>query len=105
MLRDGELFAFPGLWERWKDQDDIEAPVIQSCTIMTTSANGVVRPVHDRMPVIVSPADYDAWLDPETQADDLLDLLKPYPDAKMIGRPVSTYVNNARNEGPPCLAS
>src|SRR5262249_5730994 len=104
MMRDGELFAFAGLWERWPDQDDVEAPVVQSCTIITTEANGVVRPVHDRMPVILPPSDFVAWLDPQTSPADLHDLLRPYPDAEMIAKAVSTYVNNARHEGPQCLA-
>jgi putative SOS response-associated peptidase YedK len=100
-MRDGEVFAFAGLWERW---NDIEAGLVQSCSIITTQANGVVRPVHDRMPVIVAPNDFAAWLDPQTGPVDLHGLLRPYPAAEMIGWPVSSYVSNARNEGPECLA-
>jgi putative SOS response-associated peptidase YedK len=57
------------------------------------------------MPVFVPPVDFYAWLDPQTQPAELHALLKPYPDADMIGKAVSTYVNNARNEGLDCLAS
>jgi len=102
-VRDGEMFAFAGLWERWRDNDDVESGVVQSCTILTTTANAVVQPVHNRMPVIIPPKDYDAWLDPRTPTADLRDVLRPYPDAEMVGRAVSSYVNNARNERPQCL--
>jgi putative SOS response-associated peptidase YedK len=104
-MKDGSLFAFAGLWERWKDQDDSEAPVIQSCKIITTEANDAVRSVHNRMPVILPPSDFAAWLDPQTQPAELHPLLKPYPDAEKIGRQVSIYVYNARHEGPQCLGS
>ena len=57
------------------------------------------------MKYIIAPVDFATWLDPRTPAAELHALLQPYPDAEMIGRPVSAYVNNARNEGPECLAS
>lgn len=103
-MRDGGLFAFAGLWERWKDPDDIEASVVQSCSIITTEANAVVQPVHNRMPVILPAEHFAAWLDPQTPAETLHNLLRPYSDADMIGKVVSNYVSNARNEGPQCLA-
>ena len=104
-MKDGSVFAFAGLWERWKDQDDVEAPLIQSCTILTTDANAVVRPVHDRMPVIVAPANFAAWLDPQTAAANLHQMLRAYAAEEMTAVPVGKYVNNTRNEGPQCLAS
>jgi len=104
-MLNGAMFAFAGLWERWRDDADVEAPVVQSCTILTTEANEVVRPVHDRMPVIVAPADFAAWLDPRTAVADLHPLLRPYAAEEMTGVSVGQYVNNPRNEGPQCLAS
>jgi putative SOS response-associated peptidase YedK len=96
----GKPFAFAGLWERW---DKGDAPV-ESCTVITTEANAVARPVHDRMPVIVPPADFATWLDPRTPAVQLHDLLRPYPEGEMAAAAVGRYVSNARNEGPRCLA-
>jgi len=65
----------------------------------------VVRPVHDRMPVIVAPSDFAAWLDPRTAAAGLHPFLQPYTAEEMTGVPVGPYVNNPRNEGPQCLVS
>jgi putative SOS response-associated peptidase YedK len=97
---DGTMLGFAGLWERWTNP---ESQVIETCSIITTSANGVVRPVHDRMPVILEPADYGQWLDPRTGADDLVALLRPAPEEAVTAIPVSSYVSNARNQGPDCI--
>jgi putative SOS response-associated peptidase YedK len=97
---DGALLGFAGLWERWKNP---EGQTVETCSIITTSANDVVRPVHDRMPVILDPADYGQWLDPRAGADDLLALLRPAPDEVMTAVAVSSYVSNARNQGPRCV--
>lgn len=100
-LRDGRPFAFAGLWERWQAPD---GQTVETCTILTTAPNDLARPIHDRMPVILDPAAYDQWLDPELRlAGPLEALLQPYPAAAMTAYPVSTYVNNARNDGPQCL--
>jgi putative SOS response-associated peptidase YedK len=96
-IKQGELFAFAGLWERWND--------LETFTVVTTSANDLAAKVHDRMPVILSPLDRQRWLNPEAQAEDLTKLIEPFPSADMTDTPVSTHVNNARNEGPECLAS
>jgi putative SOS response-associated peptidase YedK len=99
-LRDGKPFAFAGLWERWEKAG---APV-ESCTILTTEANDVLRPVHERMPVILGPKDYDLWLDPSPQKPELLQaLLRPYPPGEMTGFPVSPLVNNPRNNSSRCI--
>jgi putative SOS response-associated peptidase YedK len=97
---DGALLGFAGLWELWKDA---EGQLVETCSIITTSANGVVRLVHDWMPVILAPADYAAWLDARTTADELLGLLRPYQADEMTSTAVSSYVSNARNQGPQCL--
>jgi putative SOS response-associated peptidase YedK len=71
-LREGDVFAFAGLWEHWEGPD---GKVIESCTIIVTNANEVLRPVHDRMPVILDPADYHRWLDPSCHDPSALTLL------------------------------
>ena len=77
----------------------------ESCTLITTEANGVVGQVHDRMPVILMPDDYDRWLDPAEQRVDLVkELLRPLPDDFMVSHAVSKLVNNPRNERPECVA-
>lgn len=86
---DGKPFAFAGLWEFWRSP---EGEDVRSCTIITTEANGLVKPVHERMPVMLSGDALWAWLG-EGQPDDLLELLKPYPEKEMASFPVSTLVN------------
>jgi putative SOS response-associated peptidase YedK len=99
-LQDGQLFAFAGLWEHWHRDDQ----TIASCTIVTTEANDLLRPMHDRMPVILHPADYERWLDPANQTGaGLAELLRPYPAEEMTFHPVSTLVNNPRNDSPECI--
>jgi len=93
-------FAFAGLFERWKSPD---GAAILSCTIVTTTANDLVAPLHDRMPVIVAPTDYDRWLAPTPQPPDALrGLLVPYPSEAMRALEVSPYVNDVRHEGAAC---
>jgi putative SOS response-associated peptidase YedK len=87
--------------EHWRGEDD--APV-ETCTIITTQANPVVRPVHERMPAILPPGDFAAWLDPKTPAGQLHELLRPYPAGEMAADPASPFVNSPRNQGPMCLA-
>jgi putative SOS response-associated peptidase YedK len=89
-MADNAVFAFAGLWESWND--------IETCTIfLTTSANGLLQQIHDRMPVILSPDDYGRWLNPNIQGGQpLLDLLRPFPDAPMQAIPVSTRVNSSK---------
>lgn len=97
----GTLFAIAGLWETWHSPDGGE---LSTCTLLTTEANELLAPLHDRMPVIIAPEDYAVWLGSgrdETPAtlSELLHLLHPYPSEQMTLWPVSTRVNNARNEG------
>jgi len=75
-----------------------------SCSLITTDANELAAKVHDRMPVILDPIDYDAWLDPENDdTSELQRLLEPYDPTHMTAKPASTFVNNARNQGPECV--
>lgn len=98
---DGEPMAFAGLWSAWRDPAQPEGEWVRTFTIVTTSANATLAPIHDRMPVILRAADWGAWLDPGA-ADPaaLLGLLRPAPDDLLIRYPVTKRVNNARNEGP-----
>jgi len=97
-LRSGKPFAFAGLWESWRSPQD---ETLLSCAIITTDANELLSPIHDRMPVILDPAAYDLWLDPAARSPiDLQKWLRPYPAAEMVAYPVSPRVNNPDNEGP-----
>ncbi len=103
-LQGGAPFAFAGLWETWHSPDGGE---LQSCTLLTTEPNELLEPIHNRMPVILAPQDYDEWLDHTSEDGRYLasirHLLRPFPADEMQAYPVSTYVNNARNEGPECV--
>jgi len=93
-------FAFAGLWEQWESP---EGDIIRSCTILTTEPNDTLRPIHNRMPVILPPDAYTTWLDPTQPEAKLTTFLQPYPDEQMAQLPVGTAVNNPRNEGPELL--
>ena len=100
-MDDGDLFAIAGLWEHWISGDGSE---IESCTLLTTEPNDLLAPVHNRMPVIISPDDFDLWLDPGAQhPGEVQHLLRAYPAEAMNYYPVSTHVNNPRNEDPLCI--
>ncbi len=101
-LRSGKPFAFAGLWEHWQRDGE----VIDSCTILTTEANELVKPVHDRMPVILPPDAYPLWLDPAVQRSEALQsLLQPFRAEEMITGPVSMRVNSPRNDDRECVQS
>jgi putative SOS response-associated peptidase YedK len=100
--KDAGPFAFAGLWERSAGEE----PSIESCTIITTDSNDVVRPFHDRMPVILDAKEYARWLDRSFSDPGVLqEMLRPYPSDLMTTVPVSIFVNNSRNEGAECLAA
>lgn len=100
--RDGGVMAFAGLWERWQRPG---GPVIESCAIVTTRANAVLAPLHDRMPVIIEAGDFALWLGEETApADGLARLLQPLADSVLEAYPVNPAVNSPRNDGPGLLA-
>jgi putative SOS response-associated peptidase YedK len=92
-------FALAGLWERWD-----RGPTIESCTIITTTANQALSALHDRMPVVLAANDYSLWLDPAvTDPAALGHLLAPAADEELVAEPVSTHVNNARHDDPRCV--
>jgi putative SOS response-associated peptidase YedK len=100
-LKSREPFAFAGLWDAWKKPD---GDILLSFTIITTEANELLRPIHDRMPVILRPRDEDKWLDPDLKnVDHLIPLLLPYPSDMMEGYEVSTLVNSPKNDVPECI--
>jgi putative SOS response-associated peptidase YedK len=122
-MRDDRPLGFAGLWESWEGPDH---RAIESCTILTTAANELVRPVHDRMPVIVAPADYARWLGEEKgdsphlperpegcfaqmgtvpffRPESLLDLLRPYASEAMAASAVSPWVNSPAHDDPRCV--
>ena len=100
-FREGGPFAMCGLWERWEKSD---GSPIESCAIVTTESNAVLEPIHNRMPVILNPKDYDLWLDPRRKDPaELSCLLQPYPPDEMVAVPVSLRVNNPKNDDPKCL--
>jgi putative SOS response-associated peptidase YedK len=96
----GELFAFAGLWDQWKDPG---GQWIKSCSILTTTPNALTSAVHDRMPVILDRADYDLWLDPGmTNVEAVSEMLKPYDPRTMRSYPVSPRVNHVANDDAEC---
>ena len=99
-VNDGELFAFAGLWDGWKAAS---GQWIRSCTILTTTANAVSSAVHDRMPVILKPDDYDLWLDPGMRDLAIVaGLLKPFDAKAMRCYPVSDRINSVMNDDADC---
>jgi putative SOS response-associated peptidase YedK len=101
-LKDERPFCFAGLWESWTDKESNE--VVESCTIITTDANELLLPLHDRMPVILAPGDYQPWLDRDFKdADWLTAKLRSWPSDEMAYYPVATTVNNPRNEIADCI--
>lgn len=99
-VEDGKPFAFAGLWEHWESPDGEE---IDSCTIITTEANDILRPIHDRMPVILAPKDYEQWLDIGQKPESVKSLLQPYRSEAMNVYPVSAKVNNPKHDSPECI--
>jgi putative SOS response-associated peptidase YedK len=98
----GELFAFAGIWDRWRDPS---GKTMETCSILTTTPNAVTSAVHDRMPAILDPDAYDIWLDPGMRdVAAASDLLKPYDARQMRCFPVSTRINHVANDDPECSA-
>ncbi len=96
-------FALAGLWSTWESE---EVETIDSCTIITTEANEIMIPIHQRMPVILKSNDYDLWLDSTVKQPELLQaLLQPFDSERLKVYPVSTLVNNPRNNSPDCIRS
>lgn len=100
-MADQALFGMAGIWESWESGD---GSYVESCTILTTEPNALMRPIHNRMPVIIHPADYDLWLDPTVQKGAAVQhLLRSFEADAMQAYPVSTAVNSPRNESVDCV--
>ena len=97
-LADEDLFVFAGLWDRWKEKATGEP--LETYTIITTDPNELLEPIHNRMPVILSPQNYSRWLDPGDPAQLPVDLLRPFPAEEMRAWKVSAAVGNVRNNSP-----
>lgn len=100
-MRDDRLFALAGLWEAWEGQDH---SALVTCTILTTEANRLLQPLHDRMPVILAADDYHTWLDPEADVETVRGLMRPFAEDALEHYPVSTLVNRPENDAPQCIA-
>ena len=92
-LKDDGLFTFAGLWEHWER----DAEVLDTCALITTEANAVVKPIHGRMPILLLRTDFAPWLD-------AAELPGPFPVEKLAAVAVGPKVNNPRYDGPECLA-
>ena len=100
-LRDGKPFAFAGLWDSWRSPT---GQIINSCTIITTTPNKLMEPIHNRMPVILPQDKESLWLDVGiTSSDEVKSLLSPFPEEQMIAYEVSTLVNSPQYDGPECV--
>ena len=100
--KSGEPFGFAGLWETWKSPDD---QLVKSCTIITTTPNALMEPIHNRMPVILSRDAEERWLDPNnSDIAELRELLVPYPAGELEAYEVSTIVNSPRYDNRECIA-
>lgn len=101
-MADGSIFGFAGLWDAWRDA---QGNWLQSFAIVTTDANPLMAPVHNRMPVILHSRDYDRWISREETTQPPLDLLRPYEAEAMQVWPANPLVGNVRNNGPEMLNS
>lgn len=99
---DDELFPFAGIWASYEARDGGEP--LHSCAIVTTAPNALMRPIHDRMPVILDPDAEGNWLDPDAKAQDLEALLAPAPESLLVVQEVSDLVNSVREDGPELIA-
>jgi len=101
-MRDDSLFAFAGLWERWKDK--AKDQILETYTVLTTDPNELLEPIHNRMPVILAPKDYQRWLEPGEPSHSPIDLLRPFPAEEMKAWKVGSAVGNVRNNAPELIA-
>ena len=102
-MADGSLLALAGLWEFWAQEG--QTPLV-SCTIVVTQANALMAPIHERMPVIIAPADHARWLDPALSERAAIEaMLAPFPAERMRAYPISTRVNDVKNDGPELIQS
>ena len=100
--RDEAPFGLAGLWESWRGAD---GGTLETCTVITVEPNELIRPIHNRMPVMLAPENFEQWLDPSTtEPEKITPLLRPTAAETMTALAVSTHVSNVRHEGPDCIA-
>jgi putative SOS response-associated peptidase YedK len=99
---DEELFAFAGVWAQLPQGEGVDP--LHSCAIVTCGPNELMRPIHDRMPVVLDPGAEAMWLDPERPAEELGSLLVPAPEDALVAREVNDLVNDVRKDGPDLIA-
>lgn len=98
---DEQAFGLAGIWESWRHPDGTE---IETCAVITNEPNELMKPIHHRMPVMLTPEQFESWLDPTTQAPaQLAPLIRTPPASTMKAVEVGTYVSNSRHEGPQCI--
>ena len=101
-LRDGDVMSLAGLWERWKSPEGKE---LETCTILTTAANSLIKKVHDRMPVILHRAEFNIWLNREIDdINRLTELFHPYPSDQLEEYVVTKAVSSPSNDSSECIA-
>jgi putative SOS response-associated peptidase YedK len=100
LLKDNKLFAMAGLWDSWISP---AGETVNTFTIITTAPNELLKPIHDRMPVILTPEKEQLWLDPVIDFKLLNEILVPYPASKMDYYAVSTFINSTKNDTPECI--
>ena len=99
-MKDGKVFAFAGLWDRWESDGES----LDSCTIIVMPANAVMKPIHERMPAIIAPAHYDYWLDSRiTEKQEIMQYLNSAPSSQLTAYPVSTWVNVPKHNDERCI--
>ncbi|MFW9924901.1 MAG: SOS response-associated peptidase [Candidatus Thorarchaeota archaeon] len=100
-MNDKKPFAFGGIWDKWKNPD---GNIVESFSILTTKPNELLKPIHDRMPVIIEPKKFDKWLNPEIQEPtELVPLLEPFQATKMEAYPISPFINSPKNNSEQCI--
>ncbi len=100
-LSNSSVMGFAGLWERWKTEDGSD---LETCCILTTDANEIMKPIHDRMPVVLQSDSYNLWLNCNMHDPHELErLYQPFPPDQMVAFPVPDLVNNTRFDGPACI--
>jgi putative SOS response-associated peptidase YedK len=100
---DDAPFALAGVWESWRDPADPDGPPLVTCSLLTTSANALMSPIHDRMPVIIPPAMFDDWLDRDAPLSRAEALLAPLPAESMRAWRITPWVNDPRHDDPRVL--
>ena len=100
-MADGQPFVLGGIWEVWAGRAEFdEGYTVHTCAVLTTGANDLMAPVHDRMPVIVAPSSHDLWLAPDFRdCDRIEEVLQPFDPVRMVAYPVSHRVDCIANDG------